>query len=232
MIYFILFLIGSSTCSFLTCIAQRWPQRSALTGRSCCDTCGKTLKVWQLLPVLGFLIQRGRCYFCKQKIDPVFCLSELICGGVFIELYWLNLTNSLLVVMLIYSWFFILVLLSLMDHFYQFIFPILLLPLLLSGFGLTALPWTAKDLLGLIIFSTSLSVFAYYTHSLGWGDVELLIVITVVFGFKMVTFTLFFGSGLALLVSIHLILQRRFKQQRLAFYPYLSLGLFISYVIL
>lgn len=64
-------LLGAIVGSFLATILIRWPQRrSALGGRSSCDDCGERLGGRDLVPILSFLIARGRCRACGAAIDP------------------------------------------------------------------------------------------------------------------------------------------------------------------
>lgn len=64
-------LLGAIVGSFLATVLIRWPQgQSALGGRSACDTCAAPLHARDLVPVLSFLIARGRCRQCGARIDP------------------------------------------------------------------------------------------------------------------------------------------------------------------
>ena len=45
--------------------------------RSRCEVCGATLKYYMLIPLLSYLIQRGRCLFCKRSISKFYFLNEL-----------------------------------------------------------------------------------------------------------------------------------------------------------
>jgi len=64
-------VLGAMVGSFLATILIRWPQeRSALGGRSACDACGAKLGAGDLVPVLSFLLARGRCRACGARIDP------------------------------------------------------------------------------------------------------------------------------------------------------------------
>lgn len=64
------FLAGTIAGSFMATIAIRWPQgRSAMRGRSRCDSCDRTLGVVDLIPLMGFAIRRGRCVGCGAAID-------------------------------------------------------------------------------------------------------------------------------------------------------------------
>lgn len=64
------FVLGAIAGSFLSTAAIRWPKGGQVTrGRSVCDGCGRVLGVVDLIPILGFLIRRGRCHTCGAAID-------------------------------------------------------------------------------------------------------------------------------------------------------------------
>lgn len=79
-------LLGATVGSFLATVLIRWPQeKSALGGRSSCDGCGATLRASELVPIVSFLIARGRCRACGARIDPRHLGMELaaaMVGGV------------------------------------------------------------------------------------------------------------------------------------------------------
>lgn len=75
------FAFGAIIGSFLATIVLRWPEgRSALGGRSCCDSCGRTLGARDLVPILSASLARGRCRFCGAAIDPIHLRIELLAG--------------------------------------------------------------------------------------------------------------------------------------------------------
>jgi leader peptidase (prepilin peptidase)/N-methyltransferase len=63
-------VLGAVIGSFLAAILVRWPQgRSVAHGRSRCDGCGRRLGAWDLVPILSYLMVRGRCRHCGGTID-------------------------------------------------------------------------------------------------------------------------------------------------------------------
>lgn len=69
--------------SFIATLAIRWPAgRSVATGRSSCDGCGAPIRAHQLVPVLSYLIQRGRCTACGARIARSHIVIELCAAGV------------------------------------------------------------------------------------------------------------------------------------------------------
>ncbi|MCT8002426.1 A24 family peptidase [Sphingomonas sanguinis] len=70
---------GAIIGSFIAALVLRWlDDRSVLSGRSACDGCGKTLRAWELIPIVSAVILRGRCARCGQRIDPVHIRVELL----------------------------------------------------------------------------------------------------------------------------------------------------------
>lgn len=71
-------VLGLVFGSFIATLAIRWPEgRSALRGRSQCDGCGKGLGARELVPVLSYVLQRGRCRGCAAPIHPSHLVTEL-----------------------------------------------------------------------------------------------------------------------------------------------------------
>jgi leader peptidase (prepilin peptidase) / N-methyltransferase len=72
-------LLGAVFGSFIATLAIRWPEdRSVLRGRSKCDGCGKGLRAHELVPLLSFALQRGRCRSCGGRIALSHVITELI----------------------------------------------------------------------------------------------------------------------------------------------------------
>lgn len=71
-------VLGAVFGSFIATLAIRWPAgRSVARGRSACDSCDAPLRAGELVPVLSFLLQRGRCRHCAAPIPPSHWLTEL-----------------------------------------------------------------------------------------------------------------------------------------------------------
>jgi leader peptidase (prepilin peptidase)/N-methyltransferase len=61
---------GAVVGSFLAVLLIRWPQdRSAMLGRSACDSCAAVIAPYDLVPVLSWMLLRGRCRRCAAAID-------------------------------------------------------------------------------------------------------------------------------------------------------------------
>lgn len=74
-------LLGLIIGSFLATLIVRWPeQRSVVAGRSVCDSCGRQLGGWELIPVASYVLQRGKCRQCGANIAPDHIAIELAAG--------------------------------------------------------------------------------------------------------------------------------------------------------
>lgn len=73
-----LLALGAAFGSFAATIATRVArEETVIVGRSRCDKCGAQLSVFELIPMLSFFFQQGRCRHCKSRISPVHLLGEI-----------------------------------------------------------------------------------------------------------------------------------------------------------
>ncbi|MEM6998010.1 MAG: prepilin peptidase [Patescibacteria group bacterium] len=88
MIYFVLGILGLVMGSFVSAFVDRIHDgRDWVRGRSECDSCKTTLGSRDLIPLLSWLLNRGRCRHCKSKVSIQYPLLELTTAGLFITIY-------------------------------------------------------------------------------------------------------------------------------------------------
>ena len=81
---FVAFL-GGCVGSFLNVVMYRLPRKeSVVWPGSHCPRCNHEIRPWHNLPVLGWLMLRGKCYDCGEKISPKYPLVEAATGAVFV----------------------------------------------------------------------------------------------------------------------------------------------------
>ena len=79
------FLCGAVAGSFINvCIARLPRERSVVYPPSACDLCGYRLGLWDLLPVLSYLLLGGRCRYCGGAISLQVLWVEVITGTLFV----------------------------------------------------------------------------------------------------------------------------------------------------
>lgn len=80
----IVFFIGLCIGSFAACMIDRYNARmhwlDILVKPSHCLTCERALKPWHNIPLVSFLVQRGKCVYCGARIPTRLLMIEIGCG--------------------------------------------------------------------------------------------------------------------------------------------------------
>ncbi len=91
-------LLGLAFGSFLNVCLSRWPEgESIVTPRSHCRACGRTLALWENVPLLSWLALRGRCRMCGVWIGSRYPLVELAVGVLWAIQTWRSLNSQTLI---------------------------------------------------------------------------------------------------------------------------------------
>ena len=84
-----IFFLGLAFGSFLNVCIYRLPLGlSVVTPRSACPKCKQPIAFYDNMPVLSWLILRGRCRNCKTKISARYLMIEMLTGVLFLTCYW------------------------------------------------------------------------------------------------------------------------------------------------
>lgn len=81
------FVFGTIVGSFLNVVIFRMNTSRSLGGRSACMSCVKKLSWYELIPILSFVFQGGRCRGCKTKISKQYPTVEFVTGVLFAGLF-------------------------------------------------------------------------------------------------------------------------------------------------
>ena len=87
------FLFGLIVGSFLNVVILRYNTGKSLAGRSGCFSCGHTLAWYELIPVVSYFLQNGKCRSCKSEISIQYPLVELLTGVLFALIAWQFMTD-------------------------------------------------------------------------------------------------------------------------------------------
>jgi leader peptidase (prepilin peptidase) / N-methyltransferase len=227
------FVLGAIIGSFLNVVIYRIPRdKSIVHPRSACPACGSTIKSYDNIPFLSYLILRGRCRKCGHHISVRYLLIEMITALVFAACFQVFGFSVELPVALAFVC--LLTTISFIDLDFMIIPDTLSIGGLLLGIVLSlARPHFAfvESLLGVLIGGGLLFAIAKSyellrkKEGMGGGDIKLLGMIGAFWGVKGVLFSLVAGSLVGTLIGVPLMLfKRESTQYALPFGPFLSLG--------
>jgi leader peptidase (prepilin peptidase)/N-methyltransferase len=81
----VLFVLGAVIGSFVTVVAHRVPRKEGfVTGRSRCPSCGTEIRARDNVPLVSWLVLRGRCRDCGEPISKLYPLTELGLGLLYV----------------------------------------------------------------------------------------------------------------------------------------------------
>lgn len=87
--YIFVFLFGAAIGSFLNVVIHRVPnEKSIVFPNSACPKCGAAIKPYDNIPILSWLILRGKCRNCRAPISARYPAVELLTALVFVLVYW------------------------------------------------------------------------------------------------------------------------------------------------
>jgi len=233
------FLLGTIMGSFIDCAVSRLAKKEDIVfKRSYCPHCHHSLAWFDLVPIISFIVLKGRCRYCHRRISWEHPLVELGTGFLFILIFLLG-GNTVLTA------FFILVAIPLAIVFLfdlkyslipsQLIYPTLVFTLL-SRLGLDIYQsqgfyfWTShifSGVLGLILMSGFLGCLYVLTkgRGMGLGDVELGMLLGAILGWPLSLVGLFLSFLIgAILGLILIVLKRKGWKSEVPFGPFLILG--------
>jgi len=207
-------LLGALVGSFLATLLVRWPAgRSALAGRSRCDTCDKPLRPFELVPILSYLLAHGRCRRCGAAIAPEHLAIEVaatLLGAVAL----FALGGPAGPVTAVFGWW--LLLLAALDVEHHWLPDRLTLPLIPAGWLAAWIgvgPALQDRMIGAAAgFAALWGIAAAYRalrgrEGLGGGDPKLLAAIGAWLGWQALPFVLL-GAGLLGLAAVALAVAR------------------------
>ncbi|MGM8366290.1 prepilin peptidase [Virgibacillus sp. W0181] len=227
------FVAGITLGSFFNVVGLRLPQGETFTtDRSVCPACKKQLSWFELIPVLSYLVQRGRCRKCYKNISVIYPLIEGATGMLFAFSYQeIGLNLELIIVLFFVS---MLMILFVSDITYMvipnkvllFFLPIFILLRYIKPLD----PWWSSILGAVTGFVIIALVIVLSRGGMGAGDMKLFGVIGIVLGFSKVLFTFLFACMVGAIIGVGLLLLEKIeRKQPIPFGPYIIFAAFVSY---
>ena len=226
--YLYALLAGMVFGSFFMVIAMRVPLgESIITPRSYCHYCKYVLKPKELIPIISFCMQRGRCTNCKRKISILYVVFELVTGMIcLLTVYMIGVERELIIVLSLFS---LLLIISVTDYIYMLI-PNRILAwfaclLILECAFIPLVTWIDSIVGSCVIFILLYCMQKIYPEGLGGGDIKLLSLLGFIVGLKGIFIVLFLASCFSLcFFGAGLVLKRMKMRTQIPFGPFISLG--------
>jgi leader peptidase (prepilin peptidase) / N-methyltransferase len=237
MLSIISIIFGALIGSFLNvCILRLPKEESIVWPGSHCPQCKTPIQFYDNIPLVSYILLKGRCRHCHRAISFQYPLIEGITALTSLILF-MKFGPSLS-----YLFYFLfvaaLIVVTVIDLYHQIIPDVISLPGI--GVGLLAsliLPQLTffDSLKGLILGGGSLFVVAtlyqwlFKREGMGGGDVKLLAMIGAFLGWKSVILTILLGSLIGSIIGISvMILKGKDFKYAIPFGPFLSLGAVLS----
>ena len=212
-IVFLLVGSGLMVGSFINVCIYRLPRGQSIAWPpSYCTACGRSLRWFENVPVLGWLLLGGRCRTCGERISFVYPVIELVTPATFLLQYWQLGWQSLLVVRLVFVC--AMVILFVIDLRHRILPDAITLPGVFVGIVASFVfePGWFDAVVGVAIGAGSLLAIAevYYRvrgeEGLGMGDVKMLAMIGAFLGWQLMLVALLlaavFGSVIGVMVIV------------------------------
>ena len=230
-------ILGSLWGSFANVCIHRLPQdKGVVSGRSHCPKCKKKIVWHDNIPIISYLILKGKCRKCKRKISSQYPIVEMINILLFLIIYFLFGISLTTILLMILSLSFLIIFFIDLKH---FIIPnSITFSMIALGFiksfdpNLNSIfPNYINSLIGgLFGYGIIFSIIFFYKQirkkeGMGLGDAKLLAVIGFWFGWIAIPFVLFLSSIFALVSVIPDLIKKNKKMtSQIPFGPYIILA--------
>jgi leader peptidase (prepilin peptidase) / N-methyltransferase len=229
----LLLIYGLLLGSFFNVVGLRVPlNKSIVSPRSACPTCAHQLRPYELIPVISYLFQKGKCRGCQSRISPIYPFFELLTGILFATApLMIGWSGELVLALTLISMFIIIV----VSDIHYMIIPDKILIwfagiFLLERIFIPLTPWW-NSLLGAVTGFVLLLVIALVSKGgMGFGDVKLYALLGFVLGFKLVLLSFFFSTLLgAVIGGLALLFKIVKRKQPIPFGPFIAAGTLTAY---
>jgi leader peptidase (prepilin peptidase)/N-methyltransferase len=201
-----------------------------------CTHCKKPLKLWHNIPIISYLVLRGKCAFCGAKISMRYPFVELLCCVASVYVAWRFGMSWQTAGGLLFTWILISLVFIDLDHHLlpdQLTLLLLWIGLLLSLFSIFA---NSQDAIigavaGYLIFAIVQGLFKMVTGKIGMGqgDYKFLAGLGAFLGWQQLPMIILLASIIGLLFGVvQMVIRNQFKSVPIPFGPYLAVAGWIS----
>ncbi len=222
-------LLGLCIGSFLNVIIDRWSFDKSILGRSHCDFCKKKLSFFDLIPVLSFILLKGKCRYCKKPLSFYYIFVEIITSVLFVFTWIYFPTNIIFYKIISFAITSCLIVIFFADFKYHIIPDKILIWLGVFSIFFSFNNFLNNIFAGLIFYSIFYAIWFFTKgRGMGFGDVKYVFIIGILLGLKdgfiAIYLSFLFGGLFSIML---LIFKMRKMKSRIAFGPFLTLGIFV-----
>ena len=233
----LIFILGLIVGSFSNVCVYRIPRNESIVyPASHCPKCHTTIKPIDNIPLLSYILLKGRCRNCKSKISIRYPVVEFLTGFIYLQIYLVyGLSIQTLIYIILSS---ALIIISFIDLNEQIVPDVISLPGIVIGFIISFfIPYisfinSALGILaggGIILIIGLAGSVIFKKEAMGGGDVKLAAMIGAFLGWRYIIISLFLGFFLGAIVGIILILSKiKSREDVVPFGPFIVLGSFIT----
>ncbi len=233
----LIFILGLTVGSFSNvCICRIPKNKSIIFPASHCPKCRSKIKPVDNIPLLSYILLKGRCRHCKSKISIQYPIVELLSGLIYLIIYLAyGLSVQTLIYIILSS---ALVIIAFIDLNQQIVPDVISLPGIVIGFIISFfVPYISfiNSALGTVVGGGIILIIGlagsviFKKEAMGGGDVKLVAMIGAFLGWRYILISLFLGFFLGALAGIILILSKiKSKEDKVPFGPFIVLGSFIT----
>ena len=230
-IILLFFILGTIFGSFYNVVGYRIPRgESLLYPSSHCTKCNHKLGVLELIPVISYIFLRGKCKKCKDKISLFYPIFEF-CSGILFALSYIVygfsfecllaiVFISMLLIIIISDYQTMIIPDSVLIVFSSIIIIIKFFMIGFEGIGISLLHGVSAFIFMLLL--KLLGDFLFKRESMGGGDIKLLGVFGLMFGFPMSIICVFIAAIIGLPIS--LVVLKNQSSHEIPFGPFLAVS--------
>lgn len=233
----VFFIFGLVFGSFFNVVGYRLPKKMSLTSPpSHCPQCEHKLTPLELVPVLSWLFQRGRCKNCGNKIPIFYPIFETFTGIVFALIYHIfGLSINTFIALVFASMILIIIISDILymiipDELLIFCGVVIFILKIIAG-GVDIIISTLIDMILPFLVMLLIKLFGdfiFKRESLGGGDIKLMLIFGMVLEWEVALFTIVLAAFLALPISLFTI--KNNKSHEIPLGPYLGLAALICLI--
>lgn len=232
---FFAFVFGSVVGSFLNVCIYRLPRGESIAFPSShCPKCNQPIHWYDNIPMVSYVVLRGKCRFCRSRISPQYLIVEALSATFSLLLF---LRYPVGEYFIYFAFFSSLLVVTFIDLHHQIIPDIISLPGIGVGFlaSLVLSRITYLDSLfgivlgGGILYGVAMGYYLIMkTEGMGGGDIKLLAMIGAFLGSKAVLVTIFLSAFLGSLVGITMmVFKKKGRKYAIPYGPFIAIGAII-----